>query len=261
MMFKKNNIIDNRKFDEFVRESLVNYEVISALPDWQKMQDMLSIAPKVQSAQAASSDSFSLSLLKKRTVSYSALVVLMLAVVGYLIYALVKPSGNKENAIIESIDSLQNTSQLITSPIVDSIEEEAATVALPKDTVASEIKMETKKEDVAEEKKEEEEKKDVVETKEKKEAKKEIKKEPETVKATDKKKEPKKEEPKKEEPKKNNKKERDKKVETEGAVKKKEDQLKKSDNAIGLSNLLLLPVDNQEQQAPPKQNNDSTKAP
>lgn len=260
MMFKKNNIIDNRKFDEFVRESLVNYEVISALPDWQKMQDMLSIAPKVQSAQAASSDSFSLSLLKKRTVSYSALVVLMLAVVGYLIYALVKPSGNKENAIIESIDSLQNTSQLITSPIVDSIEEEAATVTLPKDTVASEIKMGTKKEDVAEEKKEEEEKKDVVETKEKKEAKKEakkeIKKEPETVKATDKKKEPKKEEPKK-----NNKKERDKKVETEGAVKKKEDQLKKSDNAIGLSNLLLLPVDNQEQQAPPKQNNDSTKAP
>lgn len=235
-MFKKNNIIDNRKFDEFVRESLGDYEVDSVSPDWQKMQNMLSISSKAQPLQSASSDFFSLSVLKNRTVSYGILAVIMLAVAGYLIYALVKPSGNTENAVVETTDSLQNISEITAAPVVDSVKKEPAIVSFPIDTVVS--KTEAKKEDVAE-------------TKEKKE----VKKEPETANTPDKKKEPKKEEIKKVDTK-----ERDKKVETEGAVKKKEEQLKKSDNAIGLSNLLLLPVDNQEQQAP-KQSTDSTKAP
>lgn len=241
------NTTDNRKLDEFVKNSLANYELPSSAPDWQKMEGMLGAGSKSASFNLGSANSIQLNGAKKMLSSYVSIIALMLAGGAYLTYVILKPQ-KEDNSAAESVINMADTSatgdnsaepvltektetqtvqethpaladtSVLTTPIVEekitkpesTVKETSEKVTNPSATKENGVKKEEKAPTNALEKKETKKESESTAKKEKKEIKSE--KEPSAEK---------------------------KKEKSNTEEKTKKETLKKSDNAIGLSNLLL----------------------
>jgi hypothetical protein len=259
------NRTDSRRLDEFVKQTLSNYESAATASDWSKMEGMLGTAPKMV-APSFKFPSFSGSgegagFVKSIFSSYIFFVVLMLAGGGYLLYTILK--APKQDVVLTAplADSAANK-PVAEPPVVSNtapVENNAVVELKPetvKDTVTAVIpepakaEKEEKVEDPKTEKKETKEAKEKREAKEAKEkkdaelAEKREKEKREKIEAEKLKTEKKKEEARKAEKKE---KERLAKAEKEKKEASKE-TLKKSNNPVGLNFLRSVNLDSLKKQ-------------
>ena len=251
------NRTDSRRLDEFVKQTLSNYESAATASDWSKMEGMLGTAPKMV-APSFKFPSFSGSgegagFVKSIFSSYIFFVVLMLAGGGYLLYTILK--APKPDVVLTAplVDSAANK-PVVEPPVVSNtapVENKAVVELKPetvKDTVAAvspepaKTEKEEKVEDPKAEKKETKEAKEKREAKEAKEA-----KEKKDAELAEKREKEKREKIEAEKLKTEKKKEEARKAEKEKKEASKE-TLKKSNNPVGLNFLRSVNLDSLKKQ-------------
>lgn len=257
---------ENQKLDELVKQRISNYEPVVSSPDWTKMESLLGLTAKSESHSSSSFNSPDFSavpaLLKKLLSSYVFIALIMLIAGAAIFYFILKsPTTNTEN---NTTEQLQNVDTLLNDTVTKltktvAVSEEKKEVAPTESDSVKKVNAEKLAQDLKE-KAEAEEKQKAIEQEEieKKEA--EEKKEKEK----NAKEERKKEEKKKADKKEAERKEKEKKAKLEKDKKEQpKESLKKSNNPIGLGNLMRsVNLDSikkiQEQQETPKPANDST---